>query len=54
MTMDDFLELMAVDKKNVDGKLRLILLKGELGDCVVTEDFDSAVLKEVLQSYCQT
>ena len=32
MTPSDFIDLMAVDKKNVDGKLRLVLLRGELGE----------------------
>ena len=27
MTPDDFIQLMAVDKKNVDGSLRLVLLR---------------------------
>ncbi|MCV6615276.1 MAG: 3-dehydroquinate synthase [Cellvibrionaceae bacterium] len=39
MTGRDFLELMAVDKKVMDGRLRLVLLKA-LGTAVVTEDLD--------------
>ncbi|KAH0969171.1 hypothetical protein GBA52_028983 [Prunus armeniaca] len=31
---------MAVDKKVADGLLRLILLKGPLGNCVFTGDYD--------------
>lgn len=46
------MSLMAVDKKAVDGQLRFILLKGELGHCVVTGDFDKAVLSEVIRDYC--
>jgi len=42
-----FLELMAVDKKVVDGGLRLVLLKG-LGDAVVTGDFDAGLLDQTL------
>ena len=52
MTPDDFLELMAVDKKNVDGNLRLVLLKGELGTCLVTSDFENAKLMDTLNEYC--
>ena len=42
MTKADFRNIMAVDKKVQDGRLRLILLKGPLGSCVVTGDFDPA------------
>ena len=52
MKTDHFLSLMAVDKKNVDGKLKLILLKGTLGNCVVSGDFDHSVLLQLLRSYC--
>lgn len=38
MTPEDFSRHMAVDKKVLDGKLRLVLLRG-LGDAVVTGDF---------------
>lgn len=50
MTPDDFYALMAVDKKNIDGSLRLVLLK-QLGDAVVTSDFDSAELDDMLRRY---
>jgi len=42
-----FRELMAVDKKVKDGRLRLVLLKG-IGDSLVTADFDPATLDETL------
>ena len=42
-----FLELMAVDKKVVDGGLRLVLLKA-IGDAVLTSDFDAGKLRETL------
>ncbi|QBM18096.1 3-dehydroquinate synthase [Marinobacter sp. JH2] len=35
MTEDDFMSLMAVDKKNVDGQIRLVLMRA-LGDAWVT------------------
>ncbi|MEM7465804.1 MAG: 3-dehydroquinate synthase, partial [Pseudomonadota bacterium] len=38
---------MQVDKKNRDGKIRLILLK-ELGDAFITDDYDPALLHSVL------
>jgi 3-dehydroquinate synthase len=52
MTRRDFRELMAVDKKVADGKLRLVLLRGELGGCVVTGEFDPSKLDETLEAFC--
>lgn len=52
MREEDFMRLMAVDKKAVDGNVRFILLKGDLGQCIVTGDFDKAVLSEVIKNYC--
>ena len=52
MTVADFKGFMAVDKKVLDGKLRLILLKGPLGNCVVTGEFDPAVLEQTLEAFC--
>ena len=51
MTVDQYLGLMAVDKKAEAGKIKLVLLKGELGNCVITSDFDAELLKEVLADY---
>jgi len=42
-----FLELMAVDKKVVDGGLRLVLLKA-IGEAVLTSDFDAELLNKTL------
>jgi 3-dehydroquinate synthase len=53
MTPGDFKNIMAVDKKVLNGQLRLILLKGPLGSCVVTGDFDPAALDATLQSMCR-
>ena len=50
MTVETFQELMAVDKKAANGKLRLILLKGALGECVFTGDFDSEKLFDTLKA----
>lgn len=49
MTVEQFLDVMAVDKKVIDGTLRLVLLKA-LGDAIVTSDFDSRVLTQTLES----
>jgi 3-dehydroquinate synthase len=52
MTAARFRDLMAVDKKVLAGKLRLVLLKGPLGGCVVTGDFDPAALDATLAEFC--
>ncbi|MCU0971239.1 MAG: 3-dehydroquinate synthase [Gammaproteobacteria bacterium] len=46
---DRFLELMAVDKKVQDGRLRLVLLRG-IGSAVVTDGVDPVVLRATLQA----
>lgn len=48
MTPDDFLRHMAVDKKVLDGQLRLVLLK-RLGEAVVTGDFPREALDATLR-----
>lgn len=45
MTPDQFVELMGVDKKVLDGRLRLVLLKA-LGQAIVTSDIDTMLLME--------
>ena len=54
MTPSKFRELMAVDKKVLDGALRLILLKGPLGSCVFTGDFDAQALDQTLEAFCKS
>ncbi len=44
---DRFLDLMAVDKKVLDGQLRLVLMKG-MCQAVVTADFDADKLRETV------
>ena len=46
---DRYMELMSMDKKVVDGKIRLILQKG-IGDSVITSDYDTKHLKTTLQT----
>lgn len=48
-----FLALMAVDKKNVDGKLRLILLE-KIGQATLPIGVDVAALKATLDEYGRT
>lgn len=47
MTPEQFLALMAVDKKVLDGNLRLVLLQS-LGHAIVTQDFDVHLLRATL------
>jgi 3-dehydroquinate synthase len=44
-----WLELMAVDKKVLSGRLRLVLLR-DIGDAVVTADFAAEQLRAMLES----
>ncbi|KAL2241151.1 UNVERIFIED_CONTAM: 3-dehydroquinate synthase, chloroplastic [Sesamum indicum] len=54
MTVDMFKSVMAVDKKVADGLLRLILLKGPLGNCVFTGDYDREALDDTLHAFCKS
>ncbi|GLZ86096.1 3-dehydroquinate synthase [Metapseudomonas resinovorans] len=47
MTPEHFLQHMAVDKKVLDGQLRLVLLR-RIGDAVVTADYSRDVLEATL------
>jgi 3-dehydroquinate synthase len=49
MAAEDFLQLMAVDKKVLDGQLRLVLLE-TLGRGLVTADFAPELLRETLHA----
>lgn len=52
LTTERFVSLMAVDKKVADGQLNLILLKGSLGEAVITNEFDASALRETISGYC--
>ncbi len=49
MSASEFMTLMAVDKKVLDGRLRLVLLKG-LGQAIVTTDFSADCLQQTLSA----
>lgn len=49
MTAEDFLKHMAVDKKALDGKIRLVLLR-HCGDAFVTDEYPAEMLKAVLEA----
>ncbi len=48
MSVEKFIELMSVDKKVIDGVLRLILMKG-IGKSLVTDDYTSDDLKRSIE-----
>ena len=50
MSVEQFLQLMAVDKKVLDGQLRLVLLR-EIGVATVTSDFPLAELKACIAEF---
>lgn len=50
MDADGFMKLMAVDKKVHDGKIRLVLLTN-IGDSVVSDDYDPTLLRETLDEF---
>ena len=50
LTANRFLELMAVDKKNVDGKIRLILLK-KIGEATLPVSIERDLLAMTLSDY---
>jgi 3-dehydroquinate synthase len=50
ISTDKFLQLMAVDKKVLDGQLRLVLLMG-IGKAILAQDFPPEALRETLDAY---
>lgn len=51
MTIETFNKLMSLDKKVADGQLRLILLRGDLGNCEFTGDFDVDALQATIDEF---
>lgn len=47
MSVADFLRLMSLDKKVLDGRIRLVLLKS-LGEAVVTSDVERGLIEETI------
>ncbi|NRB37015.1 MAG: 3-dehydroquinate synthase [Pseudomonadales bacterium] len=48
MTVEDFLAAMAVDKKNIDDRIRLVLLE-KLGKACISDDHDMSLMKLVIE-----
>ncbi|MBZ5487196.1 3-dehydroquinate synthase [Halomonas aquamarina] len=53
MNSDDFLSRMRLDKKNLDARLRLILL-GAIGDACIDDTTPDTLLRELIDSYPRT
>ncbi|CAM0952705.1 unnamed protein product [Alopecurus aequalis] len=53
MTVEKFKNLMALDEKAADGVMRLVLLKGPLGGCVFTSEYDRKALGDTLHAFCE-
>lgn len=51
MPPSEFMHHMAVDKKNLDGDLRLVLLN-QCGEAIVTAEFEHALLNDTLVTFC--
>jgi 3-dehydroquinate synthase len=51
MKVETFEKYMSLDKKVSNGQLRLILLKGTLGNCVFTGDFDTTALQQTIEEF---
>ncbi len=51
MNAQQYLDLMAVDKKVKEGKINLVLLK-QLGKAIVSDDYKPALLNDVLKQHC--
>ncbi|MCJ8311866.1 MAG: 3-dehydroquinate synthase [Saccharospirillaceae bacterium] len=49
MTADDFIEKMSVDKKVLDGKLRLVLFE-KMGEAIISDSFDQEKLIQTLNT----
>jgi 3-dehydroquinate synthase len=50
LSVDNYLKLMAVDKKNIDGEIRVIVLKG-MGCAALPLSVDCVLLRKTIQEY---
>ncbi|MEE9344295.1 MAG: 3-dehydroquinate synthase [Methylococcales bacterium] len=50
LSVDNYLKLMAVDKKNIDGEIRVIVLK-EMGCAALPLSIDCVLLRKTIQEY---
>lgn len=52
LTTDAFIDLMSMDKKVSNGQLSLVLLRGALGSCTITNEFNPDLMRQVVQEFC--
>ena len=52
MAHSDFISAMSVDKKVIDGNIRLVLLKA-LGDAFISDDYNQELLDQIVGEFCQ-
>ena len=48
---ETLIEAMSLDKKSIDGKIRLVLLKG-LGDSYLTDSYSKENFNRVVNNFC--
>ena len=46
-SLEAFLSVMAVDKKNIHGGIRLVLIR-ELGNAFISDDYDAELMYQVI------
>ena len=46
-SLEAFLSVMAVDKKNIHGAIRLVLIR-ELGNAFISDDYDAELMHQVI------
>ena len=49
MTLNQFIEIMTVDKKNISKQIRLILMK-DIGQSFISDDYDNSLLNKTIQN----
>ncbi|SMN16251.1 3-dehydroquinate synthase [uncultured Candidatus Thioglobus sp.] len=53
ISASEFLSVMSVDKKVIDGNIRLILMR-KLGESYISDTYQQAQLKQVIGDFCQS
>ena len=52
ITPSEFYSAMSVDKKVIDGNIRLILMKS-LGEAFITDEYNTTLLNQIIGEFCQ-
>lgn len=53
MNRETFLKLMSLDKKVSNGKLFLILLKGDVGGCLITDQYEYQAMVDTIDEFLE-